>query len=62
MRFNSRLWNSSLAQEYSEGVDLVRIASTGSLFIDPAAKVSQTNTNNDFTNVSLCSNYWEGET
>ncbi|XP_067929469.1 integrin alpha-PS1-like [Watersipora subatra] len=51
VRFNSRLWNSSLVNVYSD-VDVVQIISTGQLTIDPSAVVSQTNLTNDGRNVT----------
>ena len=56
VRFNSRLWNSSLTKDFHSNVDIVQIRSTGQLYIDPLAKVSQFNTKNDGTNVSRAYN------
>lgn len=53
IRFNSRVWNSSLTKDFgNDMVDYVEITSSAFLFIDPDARVSQTNLLNDRTNVS----------
>lgn len=51
-RFNARLWNTTLADEFGNTVSYVEIKSSGSIFIDPNAQVTQP-TNNDRVNVSI---------
>ena len=57
IRIDSRVWNSSLTKDYGDNVDYVEIVSSGYLFIDPSAQVSQPTTDNDYANVS---NYFTG--
>ena len=58
IRIDSRVWNSSLTKDYGDNVDYVEIVSSGYLFIDPSAQVSQPTTDNDYANVS---NYITGD-
>ena len=52
------MWNSSLTKDYGDNVDYVEIVSSGYLFIDPSAQVSQPTTDNDYANVSNYITRW----